>query len=133
MLLAALVTGLASCARSDRKPVYPVRGKVLFRGAAPAGARVQFHPLDDADPLAPRPGGWVEQDGSFQLSTYLSNDGAPAGRYAVTITWPSPEKQVDGENVGPDRLKGKYGDPKTTPLRAQVEAKPNEIEVFQLN
>src|SRR5436309_2392012 len=123
---------LTSCGKSDRRPVYAVQGKILYRGKPPAGAFVTFHPRDDSDPGAPRPTAQVETDGTFRLSTYLSADGAPAGRYAVTLLWPSAERQIDSENAGPDRLQGKYSDPKTTPLQAEVKEGTNDLEPFQL-
>jgi len=89
-------------------------------------------PLDDNDAKMPRPGAQVKRNGSFQLSTYASYDGAPAGRYAVTIVYPSPEKKVDGENAGPDLLRGRYGDAKTTPLRVEIKEGTNEMEPFNL-
>ena len=80
----------------------------------------------------PRPGAQVKRNGSFRLSTYASHDGAPAGRYAVSIVYRSPEKLVDGENAGPDLLRGRYGDPKTTPLRVEIKEDTNELEPFYL-
>jgi hypothetical protein len=124
--------GLASCRRGDYKPVYHVAGRVLFNGKPAEGADVTLFPLDDSDPKRPRPGGQAGRDGSFRLSTYASYDGAPPGRYAVTIIYRSPEKKVDDENRGPDLLKGRYADPKTTPLRVEVKKGENNFEPFDL-
>jgi hypothetical protein len=103
---------------------------VLFDGKPAAGATVFFCPVEtEAEALAPY--GVTDADGSFTLTTYLTFDGAPAGEYVVTVRWPGPPRR--GEDAqGPDRLKGRYDDPKTSKLRATVEKKPNELPPFQL-
>jgi hypothetical protein len=107
-LVGGLGMSLTSCGRGGRKPVYPVSGKVLFKGKPAEGAVVTFVALEANDRQAPRPGAQVKRKGTFRLSTYVSYDGAPAGRYAVTVVYRSPARQVDGENVGPDLLRGRY-------------------------
>jgi hypothetical protein len=126
-ILAAL---LSSCARNTRKPVYPVRGQVLVNGKPAAGATVFFFPVE-SDPDAIAPYGVVDADGSFSLTTYLTFDGAPAGEYVVTIRWPGAPHRP-GDEPGPDRLKGDYGSPKTSKLRATVEKKSNDLQPFRL-
>jgi hypothetical protein len=131
-LLGGLVLSLAACGRSDSKPVYPVTGTVLCKAKPAEGAQVVFIPLDNAEPKMPQPGGQVRKNGSFRLSTFRSYDGAPAGRYAVTIVYPSPEQKVNDENMGPDLLEGRFADPKTTPLRAEVKQEATKLEPFDL-
>ena len=121
---------LPSCERNTRKPVFPVRGQVLVDGAPAAGATVFFYPVE-TDPDALAPYGVTDADGSFTLTTYLTFDGAPAGEYVVTVRWPGPPKRGE-DGQGPDRLQGRYGDPKTSTLRATVEKKPNELQPFKL-
>jgi hypothetical protein len=130
-LAAGLALGLASCRRSDR-PVFPATGKVFFKGTPAEGARVTFVSLTDHDRKKPKPGGEVGPDGTFRLSTYASYDGAPPGSYAVLIVYPSPAQKIDGENAGPDLLQGRYADPKTTPLRAEIKEGTNDIEPFNV-
>jgi hypothetical protein len=127
-----LLLGLcaASCTREPHRPVFPVRGLVLVRGAPAAQARVTFHSVDTGETA--RPSAVVETDGSFQLSTYLARDGAPAGEYVVTVEWPSASRKQDELNAGPDLLKGRYRDPKSSPLRVRVEERANELEPFRL-
>jgi hypothetical protein len=127
----AIVAALPfSCARNTRKPVFPVRGQVFLDGKPAVGATVFFYPVE-TDPEALAPYGVVDDKGSFSLTTYLTFDGAPAGEYVVTIRCPTAPQRPDDEQ-GPDRLKGRYGDPKTSKLRATVEKKPNELDPFQL-
>jgi hypothetical protein len=132
-LLGGLMLSLTACSRSDHKPVYPVTGTVLCKAKPAEGAQVVFVPLDNAEPKMPRPGAQVRKNGSFRLSTYRSYDGAPAGRYAVTIVYPSPEQKVNDENMGPDLLGGRFADPKTTPLRAEVKQEATNLEPFDLH
>jgi hypothetical protein len=103
---------------------------VLFDGKPAAGATVFFYPVEtDAEALAPY--GVTDANGSFTLTTYLTFDGAPAGEYVVTVRWPGPPRRGEDEQ-GPDRLKGRYDNPKTSKLRATVETKPNDLPPFQL-
>ena len=88
MLVTAVGCGAIGCSgNSDRIKVHPVRGKVVFAAPTPASAMVVFHPVGNSDPNAPRPFATLEKDGSFELSTDLSKDGAPEGEYAVTVSW----------------------------------------------
>ena len=123
---------LTACTNSDRKPVFPVQGKVIYRGKPATGARVIFHPQDENGPQSPRPSAEVQPDGSFRLSTYVSQDGAPPGRYAVTIFWPSAARIADTENAGPDQLHGRYSNHKTTPIRVEIVAGANVLDTFKL-
>ena len=131
-IVGVLVLGLASCRRGGDHPVYPVSGKVFYKGKPAEWAQVTFVALDDNDAKNRKPGGQVGADGAFRLSTYASYDGAPPGRYAVTIVYPSPAKKIDGENAGPDLLQGRYADPKTTPLHAEIKEETNSLEPFNI-
>ena len=133
-LIAGLALGLASCRHrgGGDRPVVPAAGKVFFKGKPAEGARVTLVSLTENDPKKPRPGGEVGPDGAFRLSTYASYDGAPPGTYAVLIVYPSPAQQIDGENAGPDLLQGRYADPKTTPLRAEIKEGTNNLEPFNV-
>ncbi len=132
VLLAGLMLHLASCSRGGHTPVYPVTGRVLFKGKPAEGAQVTFVGLDQKDPKTPKPGAQVKKSGVFRLSTYRSYDGAPAGRYAVTVIYRSSARKVDDENMGPDLLQGRYADAKTTPLKAEIKTGNNELEPLDL-
>jgi hypothetical protein len=121
-------------AHPDRLPVYPVRGKVLYQGQPAAGAYVSFHPADPDAKLPVGPRAVVGGDGSFVLSTYVKEDGAPAGDYVVTVEWRKPVRRPDGETEpGPNLLPPRYQTPKTSGLRATVSARSeNELPPFQL-
>ena len=134
-MLAALSLALSSGACSSSatkeitKPVFPVRGQVFVQNKPAVAAFVLFVPVNEpAEPKDPRPRAEVGADGSFQLSTYGENDGAPAGEYIVTITWPGNEDA----NEPADKLLGRYSDAATSRLRATVKEAPNEIPAFRL-
>ena len=110
----------------------PVSGSLLVDGVPAIRARIVFHPV------APGPDGKVhgpsastDDNGSFRLTTFSAYDGAPPGEYKVTIV----AEWVDqkGVDVGvPDLLKGRYRDPKTTPLTITVKEGENDLEQFDL-
>src|SRR4051794_21088336 len=83
----ALATVLAGCSRpAGRVPVYPVAGRVAVTGEVPEGALVVLH-ASQGDAKDLRPSGKVFKDGSFRVTTYDADDGAPAGEYKVTVHW----------------------------------------------
>lgn len=119
-----------ACSRSA-PPVYPVRGEVFFNGQPASGATVHFHPVDE-DEGSPA-FATIEEDGSFELSTYGTHDGAEAGDYVVTFSWRDEGEKVDGEtNVGPDRLGERYCNPKTSPHKVTVTAGENVVPRYDL-
>lgn len=131
-LLAVVAVGLSvvACAKKQpqevRKPVHPVRGKVMVQGKPAVTAFVLLIPVKEpAESPDPRPRAEVEADGSFALSTYGEKDGAPAGDYNVSISWPDRES-------GSDRLQGRYANAAAPKLKATVKEGPNELPAFDL-
>lgn len=124
-----LALTLASCGET-RRPVYPVRGKALFRGKPAAGALLIFNLVGEPDPKVVKPQGVVESDGSFEVSTYGEKDGAPAGEYAVTFVWliENPKTKKHWSPL-PTRLM----QPDQSGLRVTIkEEGSNELQPFQL-
>jgi hypothetical protein len=112
---------------TNRKPVQPVCGKVFYEGTPAANAVVTFHLLNPDAKRTTRGGdAMAEADGTFTLSTYAANDGAPAGEYAVTVVWWNPPVDADGK-PGPNMLPERYARPETTPLKVTVKAGTNEV------
>jgi hypothetical protein len=111
----------------NRKPVHPVRGKVLLAGSPVSDAYVVFHSVDAAGKTFTRVGdAFAESDGSFAMSTYKAFDGLPTGNYAVTAVLRQPFFEPSGK-AGPNRLPPVYADPKTTPLRFEVRSGANQV------
>lgn len=132
--LAVVLLAAAGCGSGEKRlPTFPAGGKVLVSGKPAAGAQVVFHPLNPTPADAPKPTATVKPDGSFALSTYTSGDGAPAGEYAVGVSWPSGGAPIGGDaESGPDRFGSRYADPQKSGLRARVNEAPTEIPPFDL-
>lgn len=86
----ALVGLVAGCGTPEGQlPTYRTTGKVLLRGKPAVGAYVVFHPQFEYDHDADPPSGVVREDGTYSLSTYGEDDGAPAGPYKVAVLPPT--------------------------------------------
>jgi hypothetical protein len=112
-----------------------VKGKVLYKGA-PISSGVVLFELEGGEPShsngvqpgAPlRATGNIEADGSFRLIAYQGADGVPAGNYKVGISSIPPRSEANileaaaaAKKGNPDVLKGRFADPKTSGLHAQV-------------
>jgi hypothetical protein len=115
--------------------VYPVRGQLFYQGKPAANALVVFHALDEsAGTTGTRPHATVGPDGSFTLGTYASEDGAPAGEYAVTVEWwlAGPKRGAEGDDVPTNHLPARFASPKTSQLAAKVQPGTNEVPAFNL-
>jgi hypothetical protein len=130
-LAAALPLACASCgAKND---IYPVSGKVTYKGAPAAGAAVFFYRHGGDSMNDHMIMGLVQEDGTFELVCGSLGNGAPPGEYDVVIEW----KQISGQEKGrpkrgPDKLNGRYADPKHSRLQATVKAERNELAPFDL-
>jgi hypothetical protein len=127
----ALLLG-AGCGDS---PV-PVRGTVTLDGTPVAGALVLFLPEGGTGRQA---SGQTGSDGSFQLTTSSSNDGALRGKYKVVVQYSEGPEAPPGGNVK-DVMLGlekaqkakrpppkyvipeRYSNPEKTELRQEVPA-----------
>ncbi len=126
-----LTLASAGCGKKEQRvPVYPVSGKVLVRGKPVAGVLVVLHAVDGSQPAPSRPNAKTAADGTFRLSTYDPQDGAPAGNYAVTLFWFRNNPDDDGSA---DRFKGKYGNPAKPFRTVTVTTDGNELPVFEVN
>jgi hypothetical protein len=132
VLLTPLVCALLSGCGDGKPAVYPVTGQVLVKGKPADGAYVVFHPKCGGDDKSPRPYATTDSSGNFKLTTYESEDGAPAGGYRVSIVWrPQPKSQLEAE--GTDRLHGKYANAASAGLEAEVLKEPTTLKPFQLS
>jgi hypothetical protein len=122
------------CSSCDNSPkLYPVSGKVTYKGAPAAGATV-FLQRQGADPLMEQTiMGIVQKDGSFTLVCGPQGSGAPAGDYDVLIEWKPRSNHGKGlaQSVS-DRLKGRYADPKHPRMHAVIKAGANDLPPFEL-
>jgi len=106
---------------SNRKPVYTVRGKVYYEGAALPEGSVAFNLVNaDTKKSTKTADAMLEPDGSFLLSTYTANDGAPVGDYVVTIS-----------NTGAYAIPARYAKVDTSDLHVTVKTSGNDF-TFEL-
>jgi hypothetical protein len=134
-LAAVLALSTASC--TDTKKLYPVSGRVTYHGSPASGAVVSFHPKVAAAVETPILG-IVRDDGTFDLFCGALGKGAPPGDYDVRIEWKrvTSGKCIAGKcqrpQIGPDRLHGRYADPRHSRLHATVEAATNVLPPMEL-
>lgn len=131
VILVAVATAIfTGCAGETRVPVFPVSGKVQFQGKPPAGAIVVLNPVGATSNLDVLPTGTVKDDGSFTLTAYEPDDGAPVGNYVATIQWFKVTKDAGGP--GPNVLPKTYSSPKTSPVKVNVESGPVQIPLIAI-
>jgi len=130
-LTAALALTAVSC--GNKNNLYAVSGKVTYQGAPATGAAV-FFSRQGGDPMNEHlMMGLVKEDGSFELVCGSLGKGAPPGDYDVVIEWMQVSGQSKGRpQRGPDKLKGRYADPKHPLLHAMVKAEINDLPPFEL-
>ncbi|WP_422924663.1 hypothetical protein [Singulisphaera sp. PoT] len=126
IILAALLAGCGG--NGDRVPVYPVKGKVTVFGEVPEGALVILNPVKDGGETEIRPSGKVRSDGTFSVTTYDADDGAPAGEYLGTIQWNKLVQNGRDWKAGPNVVPKDYASRQTSPWKITVEAAPKELE-----
>jgi hypothetical protein len=158
--IAALLLALTSCGGTGQG-LYPVYGKVTFKGEPAAGAYVVF--LRDGPPAPGAPGAvgeeppsaTVEEDGSFTVSCGDRGNGAPPGEYKVIIDWRTglaadavkAQEEAEKKKMGrrarsykhdkhsmlaPDRLKGRYANPEKPLLTVAIKPETNNLPPFEL-
>lgn len=131
-LAIALLT-MVGCSEAppDRTPVFPVKGSITFKGQPISGALVALHPQT---PIAgtPNPRANVGKDGAFEVSTYVTADGAPEGEYVLTVLWYKPIKQGTDVISGPNVIPAKYANPNTSDLKVSVKPGDNAVPAITL-
>ena len=121
-----LVIAIVGCSSSGDRPTAPVKGTVSYKGKTLTAGTVMFVP--DSGPAAT---GEIQPDGSYELSTYGTNDGAVLGSHKVTIT-----ALEDMGGALPEQPKAlpapvipaKYLSQETSGLRVEVKADGNVID-----
>jgi len=119
---------------------YPVSGQLFVANQPAPGARIYFQPVDGG-----KPEGWtggypratVEADGSFQVTTYEAQDGAPEGEYVLLVEWRESSLGAEGDEPAEasrpaDRLGNRYMDAASSSLRATVKTEPTTLPRIDL-
>ena len=110
----------------------PVSGKVLVGGQPAAGAQVVLHPVVRSADQAFSAIGKVQEDGTFRISAFGKDDGAPPGDYVATVQWFKVVATDGGAGPGPNVIPVDYSDPVRSPLKVTIQDGPTELEPFQL-
>jgi hypothetical protein len=94
MLCSAAAIGITGCGGAHEFKVAPVSGKVDCNGAPLKDGLVVFIPIPKGEVKSKESGrsasGVIQPDGSYQLTTYNSADGAIIGSHNVQVFAPAP-------------------------------------------
>lgn len=125
-LMCLAIAVVAGCGEppkgGERLAVFPVSGEIFVDGEPAEGASVLLTPVTphnlpaSAAPIAST--GAVDDSGKFVISTYESGDGAPNGKYKLTVTW-QPSMGLS-KKERPDKLRGRYSDPGKSEIEVDV-------------
>lgn len=135
-LLLIIVPVLVGCTRTEYpNNTYPVSGRVQTSDGTPASdVRVTLHSstlIAEGDPF--RPSGITGDDGTFQLTTYETDDGAPAGSYAMTFRWAKPQKTLL-DPIPKDRLRNQFARPTEKSLTCDIiESESQDLGIFEID
>ena len=118
----------------DQVKTYSAQGKVTFQGKPMPGAQIVFHPIDgEAKTKQLLPRGIVDEDGNYNLGTYVVGDGAPAGRYKITLIWPKPpSSEIMRPDQSNDQLQSRYARVKDSTIEFTIEEKENTLPPIDL-
>jgi hypothetical protein len=136
LLLAVVCIGCGT--KTKEMPVVPVSGQMFVQTRPAQGALVVLHPLGElasGDWSLGYPRGKVSADGSFRITTYRDDDGAPEGQYRVLVSWTQPlvdSGSGDPEDETPDLLQERYSDPARSTLEASVTGPSTDLPRFDL-
>lgn len=123
ILAIATISICCSCGKEDlnRKETFPVTGQVYVDGKPPdSPIAVKCHNVDGMDKERPTvSSAFTGEDGKFAISTYESGDGIPTGEYVLTFYW-GKRNPISMNYGGPDKLNGRYSDPKKSDIRITV-------------
>ncbi len=107
------VIGLSCCcvmtvgcgSRESRVPTFAAAGQVVTTEGVPVPhALIVLHAIE-GQAESPRPRGTTDAEGRFQLTTYDTHDGAPAGEFVVTIEqWIRDNPNQPAKNHLPENL-----------------------------
>ena len=125
-----LVTG---CGKSGPGvQLFPVEGKLLLRGKPLANALVVLHPKTPFEKPVPPSRAQPDGEGKFVLSTFATQDGAPAGEFAMTVQAYKLEKVGEGFVPGPNILSPKLSTPESTDILIKIAEGPNTLDPIEL-
>jgi hypothetical protein len=127
-----LIAVATSCGEEGpyQKETIPVSGRIVVDGKPP-GSTIQIlaHEkggMDKEHPTVTQ--GTAAEDGTFSMTTYTTGDGMPPGEYVLTFTWQE-FRPFSMSYGGPDKLKGRYSDPKKSEITLTVQSGDDPINL----
>lgn len=114
--------GNQSMSQTDLK-LYPVTGRVLSGKQPVAAAKIEFKPKFEWQKEIAFPHATTSADGTYELETLTSADGAPAGDYNVSVSLADSQNQTGS---------GAYSDAAKSGLTATVKSSPTKVPDFIL-
>ena len=131
LCVCGLVNGCVK-AKPPWEKVYPAIGVAQLDGQPLGGATLTLIPEDRSVPDTVRPTATTNWDGTFELGTYATGDGAPAGKYKVIVVRFPVIGTPQNPAPGPNDLPSKYALPATTDLTVQINEAETELPPLKL-
>jgi hypothetical protein len=125
-LLLVIPFWMAACGGSDKFDTVPAKGEVTYKGQPLGKGQIQL--LPDNGPAAV---GLIE-DGKFVLGTNADGDGAPPGKYRVTVFSYKEIKNRFGETTSKSVIPNRYANPDTSGLVVEIPEGGNEAIKVEL-
>lgn len=131
MTFCALMLCCGACNKGSQNEPVVVTGKVLLPNGKPAEhATVVLHPVTPTGTETAKPQGKVAADGSFKLKTLKADDGAPPGKYLVTIElW---LRSGTGDEPAVNWLPTRYSKPESSGVEVTIAAPQSDVGTIQL-
>ena len=132
--LSVMVVGCGGSGEAPRLPTVPVKGIVYVDDKPFGPCTVQFSPLDAESADAAKAAavrmakGDAKSDGTFILSTYKENDGAPVGSYKVSLA-AAPQTFKPGDTSMPTSEPVPICEPLTVEVVKTSDGKPQQLEI----
>ena len=131
----AFAIGLAGgCGEKEPEvKLTPVTGVILIDGKPVEQVAIRCRPATKSDDLLKNIGqAYTDKDGKFEISVMKSGDGLPPGKYMLLVEW-GELNLISMQYGGPDKLNGKYNDPKKPQITFEVVAdKPTDLGELKL-
>ena len=131
MAAGLVLSALWGCSGGGPEPTYRVTGTVKLTDGTPlADGRVLFRPTGEATHPAKAV---IAADGSFQLGTFDTDDGAIAGKHKVMVTPAVSDDMMEDASLrkGQLQIDSSYQSLRTTPLEFTV-AENNKDNHFDI-
>ena len=120
---------------SSPKPweiTHPASGTVELKGKPIENAELTLFPVDTNVPESVRPRAKSTTGGKFVLGTYSQSDGAPVGKYKVTLVRNDVSVSKDTIVAKPNDLPPKYSSVSTTDIVLEIAEGNNELPAIVL-